>query len=86
MHAAPASGRLVVEPLEEPAEGDPPTTVREQMEAHRASPACSGCHDSIDPIGLALENFDAIGRYRAIYENGSPSTRRDDAGRRAVDG
>ena len=61
---------LVIAALEEPAEGDPPTTVRKLIEAHRAAPACSGCHNLIDPIGLALENFDAIGRYRAVYENG----------------
>jgi hypothetical protein len=61
---------IVVEPLDEPAEGEPPTTVREQMMAHRTSPACSGCHNMIDPIGLALEHFDGIGRYRAAYENG----------------
>jgi hypothetical protein len=61
---------LIIESLEEPAEGSAPTTVRLQMEAHRVSPACSGCHDLIDPIGLALENFDAVGRYRPIYENG----------------
>jgi hypothetical protein len=61
---------LVVAPLEEPAEGAPPMTVRQQMEAHRVSPACSGCHNLIDPIGLSLENFDAIGRYRALYSSG----------------
>jgi hypothetical protein len=61
---------LIIEALEEPAEGSPPTTVRLQMEAHRVSPACSGCHDLMDPIGLALENFDSVGRYRAVYENG----------------
>ena len=61
---------LVVEPLPDPSPNDPPTTVREQMEAHRVSDACAGCHDTIDPIGLALENFDAIGRYRGVYENG----------------
>ena len=60
---------LVVSPLEEPTEGEA-VTVRQQMEAHRTSPACSGCHNMIDPIGLALENFDAVGRYRAVYENG----------------
>jgi hypothetical protein len=60
---------IVVEPLDEPAEGEPATTVREQMAAHRDSPSCSGCHNMIDPIGLALEHFDAIGRYRASYEN-----------------
>jgi hypothetical protein len=61
---------LIIESLEEPSEGSAPTTVRLQMEAHRISPACSGCHDLIDPIGLALENFDSVGRYRPIYENG----------------
>lgn len=40
------------------------TTLRQQLEAHRASPQCSGCHTLMDPIGLALENFDAIGQYR----------------------
>ncbi len=40
-------------------------SLREQVEAHRADPACSGCHASIDPIGFGLEHFDAIGRFRA---------------------
>ena len=39
-------------------------TVRERMEQHRANPACASCHRMIDPIGLALENYDAIGRWR----------------------
>ena len=39
-------------------------TVREQMEMHRSSPACSSCHRMIDPIGLALENFDVTGAWR----------------------
>lgn len=60
---------IVVEPLPEPAEGEEPTTVRELMAVHRASAACAGCHNSIDPIGLALEKFDSIGRYREVYEN-----------------
>jgi uncharacterized protein DUF1588/uncharacterized protein DUF1585 len=41
-----------------------PMTMRERMEAHRQSPACAGCHKLMDPIGLALENFDGIGRWR----------------------
>jgi hypothetical protein len=61
---------LVVEPLPEPVPGDTSTTIRDQIAAHRSSAACAGCHDVIDPIGLALENFDGIGRYRATYENG----------------
>ena len=39
-------------------------TVRERLEMHRESPACSSCHRMMDPIGLALENFDVTGRWR----------------------
>ena len=39
-------------------------TVRERMEIHRANPACSSCHNMIDPIGLAFENFDVTGAWR----------------------
>jgi len=46
-------------------------SVREQMERHRANPACQSCHVMIDPIGLALENFDATGAWR-IRDNGVP--------------
>jgi len=40
-------------------------SVRERMEQHRANPACQSCHRVIDPLGLALENFDISGRWRA---------------------
>jgi hypothetical protein len=43
-------------------------SVRERIEQHRNSPACAGCHKIMDPIGLALENFDAIGRWRTEDE------------------
>lgn len=39
-------------------------TMREMMEIHRKDPDCKGCHARMDPIGLGLENFDAIGRFR----------------------
>jgi hypothetical protein len=39
-------------------------TMREAMVRHRASPACAGCHARMDPIGFAMENFDAVGRWR----------------------
>ncbi|MBI2150963.1 MAG: DUF1592 domain-containing protein, partial [Acidobacteria bacterium] len=39
-------------------------SMRERMEQHRRNPACSGCHKLMDPIGLAMENFDGIGRWR----------------------
>ena len=46
-------------------------SVRERMEQHRSNPACQSCHRVIDPIGLALENFDVVGRYRS-KDNGVP--------------
>ncbi len=46
-------------------------SVRERMEVHRTNPACQSCHKVIDPLGLALEHFDATGRYR-IKDNGVP--------------
>jgi len=56
-----------VPPLE-----DKPTatakSVRERIEQHRANPTCAGCHKIMDPIGLSLENFDAIGRWRSDDE------------------
>jgi hypothetical protein len=41
-------------------------TVRERMETHRASAVCSSCHKMIDPVGLALENFDVTGQWRDL--------------------
>jgi len=46
------------------AEGAKPTTLRGRLEQHRAAKSCSQCHGVIDPIGLAMENFDVIGAYR----------------------
>jgi hypothetical protein len=40
------------------------TTLRELLAEHRENPVCAGCHNAMDPIGLALENFDELGRYR----------------------
>ncbi len=53
-----------------------PLSMREQMEQHRASPACASCHRMMDPLGLALENFDAVGGWR-VRDSGTlvdPST------------
>ena len=50
---------------------DATLSVRDRLEAHRANPACSGCHNQMDPVGFALENFDALGRWREI-EAGEP--------------
>ena len=45
--------------------------MRARLSAHRANAACASCHDLMDPVGFALENFDAIGRWR-LTENGLP--------------
>jgi hypothetical protein len=47
-------------------------TMRERMAAHRDNPTCSTCHSLIDPAGFALENFDAIGRWRTVDESFNP--------------
>jgi hypothetical protein len=46
-------------------------SMREKMEEHRANPVCANCHKIMDPIGLSLENFDAVGAWRA-HEGGTP--------------
>jgi len=46
-------------------------TTRERLEMHRSNPVCAACHRLMDPIGLALDNFDVTGKWR-IRENGSP--------------
>jgi hypothetical protein len=53
-----------VPPLKERTEGEAPRTLRDQMIEHRANPACASCHKLMDPIGFALENFDAVGAWR----------------------
>ena len=50
---------------------DPSLTTRERWAAHSSDPACAGCHVRLDPVGFALEEFDAIGRHRT-EENGKP--------------
>ena len=59
-----------------------PRSVRERMEVHRANPVCASCHRVMDPLGFALENFDAIGRWRVTTEAGTPV----DAGGLLADG
>ena len=53
-----------VPPFKEAVDNEKTLTVRERMEQHRDNPACSACHQMMDPIGLAMENFDAIGVWR----------------------
>ncbi len=56
--------------LEESAPKDRPSTVREQLELHRANPTCAACHNNIDPVGFALENFDVDGSWRDATREG----------------
>jgi hypothetical protein len=58
--------------LEDSAQKDHPTTVREKLERHRASPTCAACHRNIDPVGFALENFDAVGQWQTRTREGLP--------------
>ena len=68
--------------------GAKPLSVRQRLEQHRKNPVCAACHSAIDPLGFALEHYDAIGRWRATnetllwYEEGSPI----DASGRLLDG
>jgi hypothetical protein len=51
-------------PLLEEIDPEGVMTLRQRLEAHRANPACAGCHATMDPIGFALENFDVVGAWR----------------------
>jgi hypothetical protein len=61
---------LMTKPVD-PAGNTRPPTMREQFNQHHANPTCASCHRIMEPIGFALEPFDAIGRWRA-EDNGSP--------------
>ena len=68
--AAPPPPPGPVPPLES-SDVAQPRSLRERMETHRASPSCAGCHRVMDPIGFAMENFDAVGTWRT-QEAGLP--------------
>jgi hypothetical protein len=60
-----------VPPLPDVKTDDKTLTMRERMAEHRANPTCAACHQLMDPAGLSMENFDAIGRWRTRGEGGS---------------
>ncbi len=66
--------------LEDKSKQGKPLTMRQQMEQHRANPACAGCHKLMDPIGFALENFDATGKWRTMNRFGEANTPIDPSG------
>jgi hypothetical protein len=61
-----------VPPLQPSTFAAAPRSVRERMAQHRQNPVCASCHSMMDPIGLSLENFDAVGRWRTREESGAP--------------
>ena len=58
--------------LEENSGHEEARSVRERLEQHRANPVCASCHQIMDPLGFALENFDGIGRWRLTGDGGNP--------------
>ncbi|MEZ6088395.1 MAG: DUF1592 domain-containing protein [Pirellulaceae bacterium] len=60
-----------VPPLPETTEHEADLTLRERLAAHRERSDCRGCHEQIDPLGFALENFDPVGKWREQYGNGT---------------
>jgi mono/diheme cytochrome c family protein len=72
--------------LQETGDAGAPKSVRERMEQHRANPACAACHKVMDPLGFALENFDAIGRWRTTDGGGTIDPSGTLADGAAVDG
>lgn len=61
-----------VPPLAEKARRGTVLTMRERMAEHRANPVCASCHSMMDPLGFALENFDAVGHWRDMEVPGQP--------------
>ena len=70
LNVPPLPPPAVVPQLEESAPKDRPSTVREQLEIHRKNPVCASCHRTIDPIGFALENFNAVGQWQDVTKDG----------------
>ncbi|HEY0961024.1 MAG TPA: DUF1592 domain-containing protein [Pseudomonadales bacterium] len=62
----PAEPPPGVETFPENSAGAAPKTVRERLEQHRDNPSCNSCHGVMDPLGLALENFDTVGQFRKV--------------------
>ncbi|HEX7080174.1 MAG TPA: DUF1592 domain-containing protein [Gammaproteobacteria bacterium] len=56
--------------LDENEPGGVARSVRQRLQDHRENPVCASCHDILDPLGLALENFDAVGRWRTVEPGG----------------
>ena len=69
----PPSPPANVDPIEPNPPDSPKSTIRQKIEAHAKNPNCAACHRTIDPLGLAFDQFDAIGQWRTHerVENGT---------------
>ena len=56
--------------LKDDERGQAPSSMRAKMEVHRKNPVCAACHSMLDPLGFSLENFDAVGQFRATEGDG----------------
>ncbi len=77
-----------VDPIEPNPVDSPKATVRMKLEAHKADPNCASCHQKIDPLGIAFDNYDAIGRWREVekVQNGVGDDPKVDASGELADG
>jgi len=77
-----------VKPIEPTPATQPKATIRMKLDAHRNDPNCAACHKKIDPLGLAFDNYDAIGRWRTeeISSDGSGANPKVDASGELADG
>ena len=76
MGTPPAPPPPKVESLKDNVAGEKPKTIRALMEQHRRNPSCNSCHGMMDPLGFALENFDAVGQYRTLDRDARSVDRR----------
>ena len=73
----PCRPPLNVPTLPENKRGQPAETLRARLEQHRENPTCFACHGVMDPLGFALENFNAVGQYRSERSRHADADRRD---------
>ncbi len=83
LNKAPPPPPANVKPIEPTPAGQPKATLRMKLEAHESDPICAACHRKIDPLGLAFDNYDAIGRWRTeetVHDGNGANPRVDASG------
>jgi hypothetical protein len=71
-HMSPPPSNVNTALQEEPTPGARALTIRERLAMHRSVPTCASCHSIMDPLGFALESYDAVGGWRSVDERGNP--------------